>query len=279
MVLPQESKSMLMFKSQITPVKTDPGGVLFFSDVHLGSPLAPPQERIIELLDRHRRKIRSVFILGDLFDFWYGYKTVIFHRFLPLLFQLRQITDSGIAVHYIAGNHDFRLGPIFSDHLGVKTYDGAIETFIGGLRLYLAHGDLVDTKDRGYRLLHRLVRSRLMDWMIRMVPPDLGWKLAMAASHGSRGTSSKIPGQRRELFGRFADQLYKQGFDGVILGHAHDPHLLWREREGKKCLLANGGDWLRGGTYLLYRPTVGFSLHTAGNVAKEGDLPTPLGKG
>jgi UDP-2,3-diacylglucosamine hydrolase len=240
--------------------------VLFFSDVHLGAHGAVPQERIVELIDRHAAEVGAVFILGDLFDFWYGYRTVVFSHFLPLLFRLRRLTESGVAVHYIAGNHDFCLGPAFGEHLGVRTYDGAIDLRLGRRRVYLAHGDLINPEDRGYRLLHRLVRSRAMDLVIRLVPPDLGWRLAMAFSRRSRKHSAKKRWKRTEIFHRYARQVFDLGYDGVMMGHSHAPELTLLEHGARECFVANTGDWVRSYTTILYRPGKGFTLEHAGAV-------------
>jgi UDP-2,3-diacylglucosamine hydrolase len=244
----------------LTRVAVPEAPALFFSDAHLGGRGSPPQQLIVDLLDRHAEQVRTVFILGDLFDFWYGYRTVVFRQFLPLLFRLRRLVDERIDVHYLAGNHDFCPGPAFREQLGVLTYDGALEVELGGQRLYLAHGDLINPRDLGYRLLHALVRSRPMDWLIRLVPPDLGWRLAMLASRGSRRYSSRIRWKRPEIFHGYARRLFDLGFDGVMMGHSHFPELTYIEHGGRKRLVANTGDWIRSYTSILYRPGKGFLL-------------------
>jgi UDP-2,3-diacylglucosamine hydrolase len=249
-----------MKRIPVTPLNVPEENAMFFSDVHLGGRGSPSQQVIVDLLQRHAPHVRTVFVLGDLFDFWYGYRTVVFRQFLPLLFQLRRLTDSGIGVHYIAGNHDFCPGPAFREQLGVQTYDGALEVRLGGRRLYLAHGDLINPQDIGYRILHGLVRSRVMDALIRLVPPDLGWKIAMLASRGSRHYSSRIRWKRTQIFHGYAAGLFEQGFDGVMMGHSHFPELTEVEHAGRKCLIANTGDWIRSNTFILYRPDKGFSL-------------------
>jgi UDP-2,3-diacylglucosamine hydrolase len=212
----------------ITRVTVPDQDTLFFSDAHLGGK-GPPQQVILDLLDRHAGQVGTIFNLGDLFDFWYGYRTVVFAQFLPLLIRLRQLADAGTAIHYIAGNHDFSLGTAFREHLGVQTYEGALDVRLGGMRLYLAHGDLVRHDDVGYRVLHRVVRSRPMSWLIRMIPPDVAWGIAMRASRSSRRYTTRLQPRTRELFHLHARGLFEQGYDGVMTGHSHLPEL-GRER-------------------------------------------------
>ena len=223
--------------------------VYFISDVHLGlgsrEDEKAKEDRLLGFFTATRSSTEALFILGDLFDFWFEYGTVIpigFHRTLA---ALQEYTDSGIPVHYLAGNHDFWMGDFFSSELGLQLHFDPFETRIGTKRVYLHHGDGLARNDHGYRLLKPILRSRVNIRLYRWLHPDLGVPIARGSSRSSREyTANKDYGKDEGMI-RFAGEKIGDGVDVVIMGHRHRPDI----RNLGKGVYVNLGDWITHNTY------------------------------
>lgn len=224
----------------------------FFSDVHLGLG-TPPEERAKEdLLLRFFRDILPrtdrLFILGDLFDFWFEYGTVIPKGFHRTLAALQEFTDRGIPVEYLAGNHDFWMGDFFEKELGVTVRRDPYETVLDGKRFFLHHGDGLAQRDLGYRLIKPVLRNRLAILVYRWLHPDLGVRLARGSSRTSRAyTSQKDFGEQEGMIA-FARERITAGAQVVVMGHRHLP-IAQKVGDG---LYINLGDWITHRTYGLF---------------------------
>lgn len=187
-------------------------------------------------------------IVGDLFDFWFEYKSVIPKDYFWIYSELKNMSDRGTCVDYVAGNHDFFLGEFFSNAVGVHVYPDGFSEEIGGKKFLIVHGDGLALKDSGYRMLKRLLRTGPVNTVIRWIHPDIGFWLAKAFSKKSREyTSSKDFG---ELDGMklFAENKIKEGYDYVVMGHNHVPRLDYIGNG----VYVNLGDWLTNFTYGTY---------------------------
>ncbi len=225
----------------------------FVSDVHLGLGDADAEQRklalLLSLLADIRRERGDLYIVGDLFDFWYEYRSVVprgYHRLYQALEDLRR---DGCAVTYLAGNHDFAIGDFFSRDLGVAVVRDDIAFTAQGRRFYLFHGDGLAVRDGGYRLLKRILRSPISQRLYRMLHPDLAFGIARRFSHTSRDYTSardygETDGMRAE-----AERRIAAGSDIVIMGHRHLPR---HEAVGDGVYL-NLGDWLSHFTYAVCR--------------------------
>ncbi len=223
--------------------------VFFISDVHLGlgdrQAEREKEDRLLSFLHGVLPQTEELCILGDLFDFWFEYKTVIPKGFHRTLTALQAFTDRGIPVHYVAGNHDFWMGDFFSTELGVRLYLDPCELTLGGKKVYLHHGDGLATRDLGYRLIKPVLRNRAAIWAYRWLHPDLGVLLARGSSRTSRTyTSNKDFGEEEGLLD-FATKRIAAGSDIVVMGHRHRPHI---EQIGKGTYV-NLGDWITYHTY------------------------------
>jgi UDP-2,3-diacylglucosamine hydrolase len=233
----------------------------FISDVHLG--LGPKeQEKAKE--DQLLRFLRSILpstetliVVGDLFDFWFEYTTVIPKGFHRTLAALQEFTDRSIPVHYVAGNHDFWMGDFFETELGIQVHPDPFTLPLQGKKVYLHHGDGLAQKDLGYRLNKPVHRNRFSISLYRWLHPDLGVRLARGSSRTSREyTSSKDYGEQEGMIA-FATQKIREGNDIVVMGHRHRPLRL--DLEGGVYI--NLGDWIAHRTYAeLHNGTV--SLRT-----------------
>ncbi len=228
--------------------------VYFISDIHLGAPshdAAFEAKRKNELL-KFLRKVANdgsrMIIVGDLFDFWFEYKSVIPKDYFWIYTELKSMSDNGICVDYVAGNHDFFLGEFFSKSVGVHAYPDGFSEEISGKRFLIVHGDGLALKDTGYRMLKKLLRSGFVNSIIRWIHPDIGFRLAKAFSRKSREyTSAKDFGELDGMI-TFAEKKIKEGYDFVVMGHNHVP----RVERFENGVYVNLGDWLSSFTYGIF---------------------------
>lgn len=221
----------------------------FFSDVHLGLSSREEEQikeaRLIAFLDSVMVDATHLFIVGDLFDAWFEYKTVVPKGFHRTLTKLEDIVRKGITVHYLAGNHDYWMGKFFSEDLGMKVYHDPFDITLDGKKIYVHHGDGLALHDTGYRILKVILRNRVLIKLYTMLHPDLGLSLAKSSSKKSRHyTSSKDYGESDGMT-IFAQQKIKEGFDAVIMGHRHHPSF---QTIGNGIYI-NLGDWITHFTY------------------------------
>jgi UDP-2,3-diacylglucosamine hydrolase len=221
----------------------------FISDVHLG--LEPPgrekekQRRLIGFLDHASRDASHLFILGDLFDAWIEYRTVVPKGFHRVLAKLHDLAEGGVETHFLVGNHDFWVRDHLSADLGIKTHAEAFGIELDGKKIFLHHGDGLDPRDRGYLFLRKLLRNRLAIWLYGWVHPDIGVALARSSSRTSRGyTTTKDFGEGDGMRAAAA-RLIGDGYDMVIMGHRHVP---CQEKVGTGTYV-NLGDWITHNTY------------------------------
>lgn len=197
----------------------------FISDIHLGFfPRHIDRERenaLLNFLDSIRNDCESLFIIGDLFDYWFEYKTVIPKPFIRTLAELYNLKKEGIRIEYLMGNHDFGHLDFFETELEIKIHHDDYQCEIAGKRFYLSHGDGKIDKDKGYRILKKALRNPLSKRLFRLIHPDCGIWLASSSSHKSRHhTDNKSYGDYDSLE-HFAKLKIEEGYDYVIMGHRH----------------------------------------------------------
>ncbi len=227
--------------------------VVFLSDAHLGAE-APGREaaraaRLHGFLDSLAGRISTLVVVGDLFDFWFEYRTAIPRRHFATLAALARLRDSGVAITYLCGNHDFWLGTFLSETLGIRTADGAVTVEEQGRRIWVHHGDGLVGGDLGYRMLRKVLRSPLSIRLYGLLHPDLGIPLAHAASAWSRGSREEPPLQPDRLWNEIGRPRFEQGYDAVVIGHFH--HAFERREDGHELFVL--GDWIEHFTDLELR--------------------------
>lgn len=233
---------------------------IFLADAHLFQPEDRNYQRLIAFLHEQQGQVRTLYLLGDIFKFWLGYRHVVFSPYVPILEALRQIRESGTAIVYVEGNHDYLIGPYFRETLGCTILPDGGEVVIDGRRVYLAHGDLVNPADRSYRMLRWVLRSPLARALMQVVPPDVVWGISRWGS----AQSQKGHARNRErwspepLLISHAQPHFAAGCEVVITGHFHVP--ICRQDEGKT--LIGLGDWIDQYSYAVCEDGV-FSLLTA----------------
>jgi UDP-2,3-diacylglucosamine hydrolase len=222
---------------------------IFLADAHLFDPAAGNYQRLLAFLRQNRGRIRHLVLLGDIFDFWVGYRHTVFAPFVPLLEELRQQRETGTELIFVEGNHDFHMGPFFSEFLDCRILPDGGPLQLDDRRIFIAHGDLVNPDDKAYRMLRSALRCRLSRALLPLVPPDWAWSMARWASRLSgrkkKGPSAFLPEQ---ALLNFARERFAEGFDTVITGHFHVP--LFRQIEDK--LLIALGDWIEQDSYAVF---------------------------
>lgn len=240
-----------------------PFRALFLSDVHLGRTHRERQKLLIDLLEAHRPSLDEVFILGDLFEFWISYRSAVFSHFVPILGALRRLSDAGVRITYLAGNHDFAFNDTFHELTGAEVHLAPISVLRAGLRIYLCHGDQINGLDRSYLLLRRLLHNRFLQSAMRLIHPDLAWRIAERVAKTSRKKSPRgsIPDDQFRLF---IAQRSAERCDLAAHGHTHRPALARFSPSADhgpfsphSVVVLNPGEWIDELTYGL------LSGHTA----------------
>jgi UDP-2,3-diacylglucosamine hydrolase len=233
---------------------------IFIADAHLLNPQDANYRHLLDFLRSQRGEIGTLFLLGDIFEFWIGYRHCVFSPYVPLLETLRQLHEQGTQIVYAEGNHDFHLGPYFEKTLSCRILPDGGVVELGGERIYLEHGDLVNPKDTGYLLLRRVLRSRPLLWLAHLLPPDWAWVIARGASRVSQRKHHKKRSRLRleELLKNHAQGHFQAGCRAVITGHFHSP--LYRATPDGKVLIALG-DWISQYSYAVFENGA-FSLET-----------------
>ncbi len=202
----------------------------FVSDAHLGSNDVDKETikitRLFAFFDLVRAEGEKLYILGDLFDFWFEYKHAIPKQHLRVVFKLASLIEAGIQIHYITGNHDFWLGDFLSQEVGINIHRDNYDTTEDNLRLHLTHGDGLAAADWKYRFFVRApLRNRLAIRLYRLIPPDWGLPFARAVSSRSRHYTANRETKFLEDYEEYARLKLDQSFDAVIIGHIHHPIL------------------------------------------------------
>lgn len=220
-----------------------------FSDAHLGAD-SPEKEaeklsKIASLFSMVKSDGERLVILGDLFDFWFEYKYAIPKAHQHILFLLTELIESGVAIDYVSGNHDFWMGDFFEREIGVHLHRDRLDIKYNEKNLHLIHGDGLACADRGYRLLKRILRSRFNIWLYRKLPPDWAFPLAKAVSGSSRNYTSNRDSSFIADYEKYAAKQLDSGFDIVVIGHLHIPAF----RNFNNGIYINSGDFINHFSY------------------------------
>ncbi len=231
--------------------------IYFVSDAHLGFVEDDVErEKRGKLMDflhyiQEEGNTGALYLVGDIFDFWFQWYHVIPRYWFPILCRLRQLIEAGIEVVFITGNHDFYTGTFLEREVGLRCFAGQREFVVAGKSFFVAHGDGYAREDRGYRLLKRIIRHPVANFLFKtFIPADWGMQLARWTSSSSRKLVKIEKHSWSEEYYRFAQEKFKCGFDYVVMGHIHLP--LLREEAGSSKVYLNCGDWMKHFTYGKY---------------------------
>jgi len=229
--------------------------IYFLSDFHLGAPNHADsllrEKKIVNFLESIRHSAAAIFIVGDMFDFWFEYKDVTPKGYVRLLGKLAEITDCGIPVHFFAGNHDMWMNDYFEKELNIPVYYEPKTFEFNSKKFFIAHGDGLGPQDYGYKLLKKVFRNRISQSIFGFLHPYIGMGLANYFSRSSRkktGSSDEVfLGEENEWLIIFSRQiLAKEHFDYFIFGHRHLPMDVKLSDHSRYI---NLGDWIKYFTY------------------------------
>ncbi|HOT88618.1 MAG TPA: UDP-2,3-diacylglucosamine diphosphatase [Bacteroidales bacterium] len=228
--------------------------IYFASDCHLGVPnYASSLERekiFVHWLDSIKTDAKEIFLLGDIFDFWFEYKRVVPKGYVRLLGKLAELSDSGIIINYFTGNHDMWIFDYFTKELNIKIYRNPIEKNIDGKLFYIAHGDGIGPGDYKYKFIKKVFSNKVCQRLFAYLHPGFGLWLATYFSTKSRianGNSDEIfLGEEKERLIQFINEKEKTThFDYYIFGHRHLPI----DMQIKNTRYINLGEWVNHFSY------------------------------
>jgi len=232
--------------------------IFFLSDFHLGAPNYESslirEKKVVAFLDSIKDKASEIFIVGDMFDFWYEYKRVVPKGYVRLLGKLAELTDAGIPMHFFLGNHDMWMRGYFEKELNIPVYHEPKVFERNGKKFFIGHGDGLGPGDHGYKFIKKVFRNPLCQWLFGFLHPSIGIGIANYFSRKSRektGTSDEqFMGEDKEWLIIFSKEvLAKEHYDYFIFGHRHYP--LDLKLSGKSRYI-NLGDWISNFTYATF---------------------------
>ncbi len=226
--------------------------VYFISDVHLGFESRESdrarEDKLLSFLGMAGKDAKAIVIAGDLFDYWFEYKTVTPKYYYRTLARLGELRAAGIEIEYVMGNHDFGHLDFFEKELGIPVHKTDIEREWYGKKFYISHGDGKANNDLAYRIIKRVTRSPINLWLYRLLHPNIGIGLARGSSRKSREYTGKKDYGPTDGMLEFARKKIDAGFDFVVMGHKH--RIEEHTYPGGKYF--NIGEWIKHPVYLKF---------------------------
>ena len=240
--------------------------IYFASDNHLGAPTVaeskPREAKFVQWLDSIKADAGAIFLLGDLFDFWFEYKTVVPKGFVRTLGKLAELRDSGIPIYFFVGNHDLWMDDYFQTELNIPVYCRPLEVECNGKRFLIGHGDGLGPGDKGYKRMKKVFTNPFCKWLFRWLHPDIGVRLAQYLSVKNKLISGEedvhFLGEDNEWLVQYCKRkLETQHYDYFLFGHRHLPMTI---KVGEGSTYINTGDWIHYFTYAVFDPKIGLGI-------------------
>jgi UDP-2,3-diacylglucosamine hydrolase len=232
--------------------------IYFASDNHLGAPNLEEslvrEKKFVSWLDTIKKDAEAIFLVGDIFDFWFEYNEVVPKGFTRTLGKLAEISDAGISIHYFAGNHDMWLVDYFQKELNLTVHNKPKIFTINDKKFFVGHGDGLGPGDKSFKIMKKIFKNPFFNWCFRCVHPDLGIKLGKYLSNKNRLKSSledlKFNGNENEWLTKYCkEKLKNEHYDYFIFGHRHIP--LEIELSPNSTYI-NLGDWITHFSYAVF---------------------------
>jgi len=232
--------------------------IYFASDQHLGAPTSElsivRERKFIRWLDIVKQDAEAIFLLGDLFDFWFEYKKVVPKGFVRILGKLAEIRDSGIPIYFFVGNHDLWMHDYFEKELDIPVYHKPKEFTFNNKTFLIGHGDGLGPGDKGYKRMKKVFVNPFSKWLYRWLHPDIGVGLAQYLSVKNKLISGDedvtFLGEDREWLVQYAKRkLETKHYDYFLFGHRHLPMEI---SVGENSKYINTGDWITHFTYAVF---------------------------
>ena len=230
--------------------------IYFAADVHLGlragTNAAERENVFVQWLDKVKTDAEAIFLLGDIFDFWFEYKYVVPRGFVRVLGKLAEITDLGIPVHFFTGNHDMWTFDYLASEAGLTIHKKPVEMILRGKKFFIAHGDGLGKNDRKYKFLKRMFASRFIQRCFAFLHPRTGIAIARKWSKHSRlssGLSETFHENTDSLLDFAKQKLDSEHIDFFIFGHRHTPIQLKLKNDSLFTIV---GEWIKGREYAVF---------------------------
>ncbi len=232
--------------------------VYFASDNHLGAPTAkdslPREKKFVAWLDSIKEDAHAIFLMGDLFDFWFEYKRVVPKGFTRTLGKLAELSDAGIPITYFVGNHDLWMNGYFEEELNIPVFHNPQQLSINNKLFLIGHGDGLGPGDRGFKIMKKIFISPVSKWLFRWLHPDIGVRFAQYLSVNNKIISgeadAKFMGEANEWLVQYCKRkLEEQHYDYFIFGHRHLPLKI---NLNQSSVYMNLGDWINYFTYAVF---------------------------
>ena len=223
--------------------------VFFISDIHFGAGTeAEEQEKLKQLTSFFNfinHQGNQLYIVGDLFDFWFEYQHVVPNQYFKILYPIHQLIENNVTVHFLPGNHDSWIRNFFTEQIGIIVLPDIFPSEMQSKKVFLFHGDGISKQDTGYRILKKIFRNRVNIFFYRLVHPDIGIPFAKLMSMGSRKHTAGRQFDDEQDYLDYAIEKFNQGYDYVIVGHSHRPLF----KKVNNHVLLNLGDWINHFSY------------------------------
>jgi len=232
--------------------------IYFASDQHLGAPTPeasfPREQKFVQWLNEVKEDAAAIFLLGDLFDFWFEYKTVVPKGFVRVLGKLAEIKDSGIPIYFFVGNHDLWMKDYFEKELNIPVYHKPEVFTFNNTSFFIGHGDGLGPGDKGYKRMKKVFTFPLFQWLFKWLHPDVGMRLGQYMSVKNKLISgdedAKFLGEENEWLALYCKRkLETQHYDYFVFGHRHLPINMDLQENSKYI---NLGDWISYFTYGVF---------------------------
>jgi UDP-2,3-diacylglucosamine hydrolase len=232
--------------------------IYFISDFHLGVPndtdSRKREEKIVSWLNSIKHDAQILYLMGDVFDYWFEYKEVVPRGYVRLLGKLAELSDAGVEMHYFTGNHDMWVFDYLPKEIGLQVHRAPIQKEYNGKKFFLGHGDGLGPGDFGYKFIKKVFANKLSQWLFARVHPNTGIGLMKFFSRKSRiatGTSDDVYlGDDKEWLMIYCREvLQKEHYDYFIFGHRHLP--LDKQLNGQSRYI-NLGEWINHFTYAVF---------------------------
>lgn len=240
-------------------MQLQPGKKIYFnSDYHLGIPDAERsrerEKKVVSWLEKVRHDAQEIYLMGDLFDFWFEYKYVVPKGYVRLLGKMAELVDSGVPIYVFTGNHDMWMFGYFEKELGIPVFHKPETREWNGKRFYLGHGDGLGPGDKAYKMLKKIFRNRACQLAFSLFPSRLGMGIANYFSrqsrHANAESDAKFLGENEEWLVVYCKEvLQKEHVDYFIFGHRHLPLDI---DLGRGSRYINLGDWIRYFSYAVF---------------------------
>ena len=232
--------------------------IYFASDQHFGAPTVEQskirEQKFVSWLNSIKNDADEIFLLGDLFDFWFEYKKVVPKGFIRVLGKLAELSDSGIKIHFFVGNHDLWMNDYFKNELNIPTYYKPTEFVFNNKTFLIGHGDGLGPGDKGYKRMKKVFTNSFSKWLYRWLHPDIRMKLAQYLSVKNKLISGeedvKFLGEENEWLVQYCKlKLQEKHIDYFLFGHRHLPLEINLTQNSKYI---NTGDWITHFTYAVF---------------------------